>query len=86
MGIVCDECENKPCPLRSWVKKNECPRIVAFNNQLGQCCATCMHCIDKIYCSLKRKKGDTSMDFYKYLIRQDIFKYGCENWTNQYDE
>ncbi len=87
-SIVCEECKQKPCPHQSWIAKNACPKIVAYNEQLGQCCATCMHCIDEQYCAEKadRKKRNANTDYSQFLIGKDIFQYSCDKWTNHFEE
>lgn len=86
MGNVCDGCEVKPCPRQSWLSKNECPKIIAFNEQLGKCCATCLHLVlwnECNYCSAKRsEKEKVYLNLHKYLITEDIFKHSCDKWTN----
>ena len=87
-GIVCEECGEKPCPRQNWLAKNACPRIIAYNEKLGKCCATCMHLVAEEYCSEKagNKKVDASTDFSQFLIEEDIFQHTCEKWTNTYEE
>lgn len=93
--IVCGDCEEKPC-RRSWSEKNDCPKIVAYNEKLGQCCATCMRCIcllqvdgvSDVFCIEKAggKKVDANTDFSKFLIKKDIFTHSCKKWTNTWEE
>ncbi len=86
--IVCPECKDKPCPYKSWVEKNTCPKIIAYNDELGQCCATCMHCVAGEYCKEKAggEKVDASTDFSRFLIGGDIFEHTCDKWTNTYED
>ena len=87
-GIVCIECEDKPCPFHSWAEKNGCPKIIAYNDRLGQCCATCMHCVAGEYC--RQKAGETNVDattdFSRFLIGEDVFGYSCDKWANTWEE
>ena len=87
-GIVCPECKNKPCPYKSWVKKNTCTKIIAYNEKIGQCCATCMHLVAEKYCGEKARmmKYKANTDFSQFLIKDDIFKHSCKLWTNTYEE
>lgn len=86
--IVCTECKQNPCPYLNWIKKNTCPKIIEFNKNLGQRCANCMHLVAEKYCKEKAngKKIDSSTDFSKFLINDDIFKHTCDMWTNKYKE
>lgn len=88
INLVCVTCEEKPCPYRSWLEKNACPRIIEYNGKLGRCCATCLHLVDEKYCSEKKgnKKIDFRTDFNQFLIDGDIFAHTCNKWTNEYEE
>ena len=86
-SLVCDDCENKPCPYKSWLQKNSCPTIVAYCQNLGKCCATCLHCMWGEYCTEKvpeQKKHGAHPD--EFLIDWDIFEHVCEAWTNSWVE
>ena len=87
-GIVCPECENKPCPRQNWLAKNSCPRIIEYNKRLGRCCATCMHLVAEKYCGEKARKIkiDANTDFRRFIINDDIFEHSCKLWTNTYEE
>lgn len=85
--VVCSACEDKPCPHTSWLEKNACPRIVSYNEKMGQCCATCMHLAAGKYCSKMAdgKKIDSRTNFWQFRIN-DIFNHTCDKWTNTYEE
>lgn len=87
-SIVCVDCNENPCPRQNWLAKNECTKILDYNEQLGKCCATCLHLVAERYCSQKRKseKEDVYANRYKYLVKEDIFKHKCKNWTNTWTE
>lgn len=87
-GIVCIEYKDKPCPYKSWVEKNTCPKIIAFNDKLGHCCATCMNCVAEKYCTEKagRKKRNSNTDYSQFLNGENIFEYTCDKWTNTCEE
>lgn len=84
---VCNNCEEMPCG-KNWLQKNECPKIIAENERLGECCATCLHCVEWKYCS--KKRTDPDEDVYanrgKYLIDGPLDKGGCELWDNTWEE
>lgn len=85
---VCSDCPDKPCPYRNWLAKNDCPKIIEYNEQLGQCCATCCHLVANQYCAelARGKKITPATDFREYLINDDVFKHSCDKWTNIYKE
>lgn len=85
--IVCKDCSDKPCPRRSWLEKNACPKIIAKNEELGRRCATCMHLVAGQYCGEKArgKKIDAGTDLSRFLVG-DIYRHCCEEWTNTYEE
>lgn len=84
-NLVCDDCENKPCPYKSWLQKNACTKIVSYNEKIGKCCATCLYCMWGEYCS-ERVKGNKDVDPNDYLINWDIFEHVCDDWTNTWEE
>ena len=86
--LVCDHCEEKPCPHTSWLAKNGCPKIISYNEQLGKCCATCLHLIDERYCRKYRTNPDEDFiqNLAKYEISDDIFKHTCPQWSNTWSE
>lgn len=88
INLVCETCEEKPCPHRNWLAKNACPRIVAYNEKLGRCCATCMHLVQEKYCGEKARgtRIEASTDLSRFLIPDDIFRNTCSHWTNTYEE
>jgi hypothetical protein len=85
--IICSKCEENPCPFQCWTEKNACQKIIAYNKELGKCCATCMHCVEGKYCSEKAKgvKVDALTDFSRFRI-DDIFEHTCKKWTNTFEE
>ncbi len=87
INLVCETCEEKPCPHKTWIAKNACPRIVNYNEKLGRCCATCMHLAADKYCSKMAdgKKITPRTNFRQFLI-DDIFHRTCDKWGNTYEE
>ena len=87
INLVCETCEEKPCPHRNWLEKNSCPRIVDYNEKLGKCCATCLHLAADKYCSKMAdgKKITPRTNFRRFLI-DDIFHRTCDKWGNTYEE
>ena len=85
--VVCSTCENRPCPHKTWLEKNACPRIVDCNEKLGHCCATCLNLAADKYCSemAKEKKINARTNFRQFLI-DDIFAHTCDKWTNEYED
>ena len=87
INLVCETCEEKPCPLKTWIAKNACPRIVSYNEKLGRCCATCLHLAADKYCSKMAdgKKITPRTNFRQFLI-DDIFHRTCDKLGNTYEE
>ena len=84
---VCSTCTDKPCPHRTWLERNACPRIINYNEELGRCCATCLHLVAEKYCGerARDKKITVRTNLSPFLVA-DIFNQTCDKWTNEFED